>query len=285
LLESGPEPEKVEGLKAPPKAEEPKSEPEKTEEPPKGENRIAVLMRARKQAQLVRESAESEAQARLKELQAKESELASREKAFATKLREKPLESLRELGLDPREFFERAIEDPKQLEPTTELQMQLQALNAKYEALQESLKQRDQENVERSRTAAQEQGKRVFVGEVFAAKDKFAHLNAVYEDRPQALAEEAVSVIREYVRRGGDPAEITNSEIAEWLEQQERERYNSIKSRLERAGSEATEPAGGNVSLTQKDASTKKSQRKKAVSEMTAEEARVEALRALEEAA
>lgn len=267
----------AEALEAPAKAEAAEAKP--AEEPkPVDENRVAVVMRARVQAQKVRDEAAAQAAARRAELDAREAKLKERESAVVTRLREKPIEALRELGLDPREFFERAVEDPKQLTPEASIKAEVDALKRQLA----DREQREREYAEQAKVRSFETemmtAKRQFVTE--ALVDKHPHLTAVYGDRPGALAEEALRIAKEYTSRTGEYA--SNEELATYLEQVEAERYNSLRSRLERAGSVATQPAGGNVSLTSKDTSTKTVRNKKAVSELSADEARAVAVRVLE---
>lgn len=263
---------------------------ESTTEAPKPEteeNRIAVVMRARRQAQKVREDAETRAQAMLREVEERQRQLEVRERSVVSKLREKPIDALRELGLDPREFFERAVEDPKQLDPVSQLKAELEALRAEQRQALESIAQRERQQREAQEQARQAQADAAAVQNFIkeSLTDKFPALVAAYSEDPDSLAEEGIKVLKLYAKNGGDPTELTNQEIASYLEERERKRYSSIRSRLEQVDSEAAQPAGGNVTITQKDAAQKRSRPKKTVSEMTVEERRQEAIRVMSEGA
>lgn len=245
-------------------------------------NRIAVAMRARVQAQRTRNEAEAAARQLMAQVEQERAQLEESRRSITTQLRERPIDALRALGIDPREFFERAVEDPQQLDPVRQVEAKIAAelkqLREQNETLRQSFEQRQQEEQQRAIRSQQEQARQQFVSDAFDG-ESFPTLKALYSDDPDKLTQEAIGVIREYQARGGDASELSNKEIAEFLEGREYKRYSAIKSRLELAGSETTQSAGGNVSLTNKSTSAKNTRSRKAVSELSAEEARAEAVR------
>ncbi len=249
--------------------------------PPEEENRIAVVMRAKKQAQRVREEAESKANAMLADLEARTKRLDERERAFVGRLREKPIDALREAGIDPREFFERAVDDPKQLDPVAQLKHEMNTIRAELKAERDRADQSARQAAERQRGEGLNNAKRQFVNETLSSEGKFPTLQAFFSDNPERLASEALAVVNEYAKRGGDPNDISNNDIAEFLEKREAERYTSIRNRLERVGETAQSASG--ISLTSKDVSSKASRSKKTEAELSPEDGRNEALKLLEE--
>ena len=114
-----------------------------------------------------------------------------------------------------------------------------------------------------------------------ALSEKYTYLNAFYKDSPHDLAQKAIAVVKEYNAKGGDSSELTNEEIAQYLEEQERSRYAKLKELLEQEGSKPARAASGSASITQKDVSQKRTRSKKTVDEMSDEERRSEAIAAL----
>jgi hypothetical protein len=261
--------------------DEPAAEP--GTEPAAETNRIAAVLRAKKQAQQVRDKAQAEYEAKLRELEQRDQALREREQKWSRTLREKPIDGLRELGIEPREFFEKAVADPKELDPVTQLRHEFQQERQARMRLEQQLAERDKHAEERQRQGALQAEKQRFVSTVFSAGDKFPALQAFYEDSPGDLAEDALRVVNDFVSRGGDPSDITNDDIAEYLEQQKNQYFSLIRSRLERVGSQADQPADGVVSISNAQVARKASRPKKTVEEMSTEEAREEALKLLEE--
>lgn len=268
--------------KTEPAAAEAEAKPEeKGEEAPPAENKIAAVMRAKRQAQQIRDEASSEAARRAQELEHKERLLAEREAKVKEKLRSSPLEALRELGIDPREFLENAIKDPEKLEPIAEVKRELDEVKRQNQELMQFIRREREEVARRSEEAQRESVRQQFVRETVGS-DKYKALKAFYGSNPTGLVTRAEALIHECINRGMDPNDIQNSEIAEFLEQEAREHYNSLRRQLEQIDEEASRPDSGNVSLTAKTASQKLSRRKKSVAEMTEDEARAEALRIME---
>lgn len=285
-------PEETEAKEAPAKAEakdddeareEPAKEDPAKDPPPPEESKIAAVMRARRQAQRVREDAETQAQARLREVEEREAKLVAREKGIIEELRSKPIEALRKLGIDTRDFFEKAVKDPEELDPAAQLKAEIEGLKQQQRELAETLKQEREQARQASREEVAQQVRAQFVRETFDG-DKYPTVKAFYEDRPGALVSRAESLVRECARRGLDPAELQNSEIAAFLESELQEEYNTIKSRLERVGSAAaSQPADRETSLTTKLTNQRTGRRKKTLDEMSESERRAEALRVLED--
>lgn len=254
----------------------------KSDSPPEEENKLAVVLRAKKQAQRIREESTAQAEARQRELDERQRKLEERERSIVGKLREKPVDALRELGIDPRDFFERAVEDPKQLDPMAQLKADIQAMRQELQRRDERDAQRERQAQEQARTGGLEAAKREFVSGVFGSAEKYPVLNAMYAGQAGKLANEALALVKEFTERGGDPNDVTDHDIAAFLEKRERDSYISNRDKLEQVLSGGSAPAAA-VSLTNKDSSAKVARTKKTAKELDGEEGREAALRLLEE--
>lgn len=285
LAEAGVTEKKPEAKKPAESLKEKLAEPakEEGEEKTEEENRIAVVMRARRQAQKIRESAETAAQEQLRQVQEQVRQLEERQRSAVSKLREKPIDALKELGLDPREFFERAVEDPKRLDPMEMLRQELVSIKTELADRDKREREREEQarkqHEESQRSGAQQAAVNQFLSD--ALSEKYTYLNAFYKNSPHDLAQKAIAVVKEYNAKGGDSSELTNEEIAQYLEEQERNRYMQLKELLEQEGSKPARAATGSASITQKDVSQKRTRSKKTVDEMSDEERRSEAIAAL----
>lgn len=253
---------------------------EKTEAEEAEANRIAVYMRSKAKATKLREEAERAAAQRLQQVEAKEREIEDKYEAIRL-LRDKPLDGLKKLGIDPRQFFEKAIEEPEKLDPNNLLKSELEELRAEHKKLVDSIKQEREEAERRATESKMEAVRRQFVNETL--NGNHPALKAFFGNNPRGLVTRAEALLRECADRGLDPADISNSEIAEYLEQEAREHYNSLKRQFEQFGAEPTQAVDGNVTLSGKATAPKLSRSKKTLAEMSEDERRAEALRALEQ--
>lgn len=262
-----------------------KADEAKVEPVPDGEeNRIAAVMRAKRKAQRIREEAESAAEARAKQLLDRERQIEAREKSVSEKLRTSPLEALKELGIDPRDFLEKAISEPDKLDPYNSLKAEVDELKKANRDLVNALKE-ERENEQKAREHQVAEAQRHTVRQQFlneALVDNNRALKAFYGNNPRALVGRAERLIQECIERGLDPNDIQNSEVIDYLEQEAKAHYTSIKRQLELVDEEAAQPASGNVSLNARSTSQKVARRKKTVDEMSPEEREAEARRILE---
>lgn len=231
----------------------PDSETPAEQGPPKNENRLAVELRARQNAQRTREAAEAEARAIV--------EQARRERAEAERMRQEyepyrraaeafqkdPQMGIRELAAVTRRPT-RELVDGLLVEgapdPVRDLGREVESMKAENRALKEQLQQWQQQQAQERQATHAQSLTREFLSTVAAgAADKYPLLNSVYEDDVPTLIAKANQVHREYFERTGKYA--TWDDLAEYLESLEQSKASKYTSATSRQAAGAKPRPGG----------------------------------------
>lgn len=244
--------------------EAPKSAPAKVEPTEAEQTRVAVVMRAKREAARIREDADAYRRENAPKIAQYESELATlRAQAEHIALLDKdPIAAFQKLGRNPRDIFAKALEDPSKMDPLAIVRSELEGIKAQRAADLQAAEDNKKTAEAADYSRRVQQAERAFIGVVAdGEKDKYPTLNAVYEDDPRALIRKADAVADQFFAKTGEKA--TYAEICEYLEELEVQKYSRVTSRARVApASESAPPvaqANSKRPLTNKDSSRRES--------------------------
>lgn len=221
-------------------AEKPEAAKPETEEA-----KLKIFMRAKQQAQRERERGleeaakmRAQAQAEIEEARRIKAEY-QRSQEILTKLRTKPNEAIKELGLHGEEFWQASLQEG-QPDPVRDVKQTVESLKAELEAQKQAYAQWQEAQKAEQQRAQSIQIQNQFLGHIANGKDVYPTLNALYgEDGTDELIADAYKVAEDFHKRTGNypPQE----DIAEYLEYKHAQRYKRLTAR-EIAADEATRP-------------------------------------------
>lgn len=260
--------------------------------------KLAVIARAKRQAAEIREKAQAdagayarerdEARARAEQAEARFKQLAPLQDAMALSQTD-PMGFLRKLGLDPRQFFSKALEKPQELDPVQSVERKLAA---KYEDLEKLVRGDIESRQEREKQAeADREAQRVnqistqFIDHVKENASKFPTVSVLYEDDYSALVAKADRVGIEYHADTGKHASW--DDILEFIEFKESERVAKVTNPKEQSGSKGSPPAvraKGKPPISTSGAGSSKQTTQKRFSDMSPSEQRDHAIAEAEKA-
>lgn len=133
---------------------------------------------------------------------------------FKQKLRTSPLTALQELGLNLDEFTQAALEEGT---PQAKMMAEMRALQSRLDAFERERKEHEERQSHASRQAEIRRQEQEFCSII--TEDEYPSLHEFFADDVPALLREAKHVAQEFLARGGDPDDVSDEDIAWYLEQ------------------------------------------------------------------
>lgn len=155
---------------------------------------------------------------------------------FKNKLRTSPLTALQELGVDINEFTEAALEEGT---PQSKMMAQMRAMQERLEAFEKQREEIERKQSEQQRQMAVRQQEAEFCAII--TEDEYPSLHEMFADDVPALLREAKHVAREFLEKGGDPDDVSDEDIAWYLEQKYARKVSKFKGKA--AARLGTQPA------------------------------------------
>lgn len=155
---------------------------------------------------------------------------------FKGKLKTSPLTALQELGINLDEFTQAALEEGT---PQAKMMAELRSMKEQLESLR---KEREQlEERERQQATTRERQKQEAEFCAMITQTEYPSLYEWFEDDPPALVREAYRTIEEFVQKGGDADELSDDDVAWFLEQKYAKKLTKFKGKT--AARLGTQPA------------------------------------------
>ena len=211
-------------------------------EPESKEAKLKIYMRAKQYAQKTKEQADAQArqmreqaQQELAEAQRLKSEYESTRQTLA-KLRTKPNEAIRELGLHGKEFWEASLAEGEP-DPVQGVNKTVEELKADLEAQKQEIAQwKHQQEMQRHQVAVRNE-QTTLLSHIANTKDAYPTLNAIYgQAGVERLVKHAYEVAADFHARTGQYP--LHEDVAEYLEYEEAEKYKRIENLRQAAGGE-----------------------------------------------
>lgn len=155
---------------------------------------------------------------------------------FKQKLRTSPLTALQELGLNLDEFTQAALEEGT---PQSKMMAEMRALQARLDAFERERKEMDERRSQEARQAEVRRQEAEFCAII--TEDEYPSLHEFFADDVPALLREAKHVAQEFLAKGGDPDDISDEDIAWYLEQKYSKKAEKFKGKA--AARLGTQPA------------------------------------------
>lgn len=155
---------------------------------------------------------------------------------FKNKLRTSPLTALQELGVDINEFTEAALEEGT---PQAKMMAQMRAMQQRLEAFEKQREELERKQAEQQQQMAIRQQEAEFCAII--TEDEYPSLHEFFADDVPALLREAKHVAQEFLAKGGDPDDVSDEDIAWYLEQKYARKVAKFKGKA--AARLGTQPA------------------------------------------
>ena len=155
---------------------------------------------------------------------------------FKSKLKSSPLTALQELGINLDEFTQAALEEGT---PQSKMMAEMRAMKEQLDALhkqRQELEEREKKTAEVRERQRQEQEFCAMI-----TQDEYPSLYEWFEDDPPALVREAYRTVEEFLGKGGDPEDISDDDVAWFLEQKYSKKLGKFKGKA--AARLGTQPA------------------------------------------
>lgn len=132
---------------------------------------------------------------------------------FRSKLKSSPIAALQELGIDINDFTSAALEEGT---PQAKMMAQMRSMQEKLDQIEREKKELTERQSKMAAERQRQQDEADFCAMI--TPQEYPSLYAIFEERPQALVREAYNAINEFVSRGGNPDDITDEQVADYLE-------------------------------------------------------------------
>lgn len=224
------------------------------------DNKKAIFVRAKKQAQRMREQAQAEYNTKIQAAEDRAKQLEAQHAEYQRKvmLAQDNPDAVREIGLNPSKIVQAAIQ-AAQPDPLRDAQLDWQK---KYGTVEEKLAALEQLLEKQQKLQVQQESKQVvdeFVGYLKTNEESYPTLNAIYGDDHGELVDKANALAIRYKENTGRVAKW--DDLLEYLESLENSKYSRIQ-KHQAASNKAPpkgKPANGTRVLSTADSSQRAS--------------------------